>query len=95
MRLVKFVAPRFKGMSNNTIKMHMVLHIHEDILNFGVPEVMNSAYAELSHRPVAKLTIRNTQKQVIHLSGTKLLCREPVHRSRMPGCLRRQKEESP
>jgi hypothetical protein len=63
MRLVKFVAPRFKGMSNNTIKMHLVLHIHEDIINFGVPEVMNSAYAESSHRPIAKCTVRNTQKR--------------------------------
>ncbi|KAI2500694.1 hypothetical protein MHU86_13777 [Fragilaria crotonensis] len=63
MRLVKFVAPRFKGMSNNTIKMHLVLHIHEDIINFGVPEVMNSAYAESSHRPIAKFTVRNTQKR--------------------------------
>jgi hypothetical protein len=43
--------------------MHLVLHIHEDILNFGVPEVMNSAYAESSHRPIAKFTVRNTQKR--------------------------------
>jgi hypothetical protein len=55
-------------MLNNTIKMHLVLYIHKDILSFGVPEVMNSAYAESSHRPIAKFTVRNTQKR--HKSST-------------------------
>jgi len=64
MRLLRFVAPRLSGkMYSNTIKTHLVLHIHEDILNFGVPEVMNSSYAESGHISICKDTTRNTQKR--------------------------------
>jgi len=35
----------------------------EDILNFGVPEVMNSSYAESAHITISKDTTRNTQKR--------------------------------
>jgi hypothetical protein len=64
MRLLRYVAPRLTGgMKSNTIKTHLVLHIHEDILNFGVPEVMNSSYAESGHITICKDTTRNTQKQ--------------------------------
>lgn len=49
MRFLKFVAPCLSGgMMNNTIKTHLVLHIAEDILNFGVPKVMNSLLALLN-----------------------------------------------
>ena len=64
MRRLKFVAPRLTGgMLNNTIKTHLVLHIHEDVLNFGVPEVMNSSYSESGHITICKDTTRNTQKR--------------------------------
>jgi hypothetical protein len=46
------VCPRQTGMGNNTIKNHLVLHICKDILGHGVPENMNSAYAESVHIPV-------------------------------------------
>jgi hypothetical protein len=36
-------------MGNNTIKNHLVLHICKDILDHGVPENVNSAYAESAH----------------------------------------------
>ena len=63
-RLLRYVAPRLTGgMKSNTIKTHLVLHIHEDILNFGVPEVMNSSYAESGHITICKDTTRNTQKR--------------------------------
>ena len=62
-RLLKDVAPRFEGMKNNTIKTHLPLHMAEDIENFGVPEVFNSAYAESAHITIAKKTVRNTQKR--------------------------------
>ncbi|KAI2509328.1 hypothetical protein MHU86_5081 [Fragilaria crotonensis] len=35
----------------------------EDIENFGVPEIFNSAYAESAHIPIAKKTVKNTQKR--------------------------------
>ena len=63
MRKVAEVCPRPKGMGNNTIKTHLVLHLCEDILDHGVPDNVNSAYAESAHIPLAKLTSRNTQKR--------------------------------
>ena len=64
LRLLWYVAPRLTGgMKSSTIKTHLVLHIHKDILNFGVPEVMNSSYAESGHITICKDTTRNTQKR--------------------------------
>ena len=64
MRSLKVVAPRLSGaMGNTTIKTHLVLHMYEDMLNFGVPEVMNSSYAESAHITISKDTARNTQKR--------------------------------
>ncbi|KAI2494827.1 hypothetical protein MHU86_19722 [Fragilaria crotonensis] len=53
------------AMGNNTIKTHLVLHLCEDILDHGVPDNVNSAYAESAHIPLAKATSRNTQKRAI------------------------------
>ena len=54
-----------KGMGNNTIKTHLALHLCKDILDHGVPDNVNSAYAESAHIPLAKMTSRNTQKQAV------------------------------
>ena len=62
MRNVANICPRQTGMGNNTIKNHLVLHICEDILDHGVPENVNSAYAESAHIPLSKMTARNTKK---------------------------------
>jgi hypothetical protein len=45
------VAPRPKGMGNNNIKTRLVLHLSEDILDHGVSDTVNSAYAESAHIP--------------------------------------------
>ena len=63
MRLFQKVAPRDTGMEYNLIKMHLVLHIHEDILDHGVPQNVNSAFTESAHISMAKHTARNTQKR--------------------------------
>jgi len=63
MRRMKKVAPRKSGMKHNTIKTHLVLHIAEDILDFGVPQNVNSAAAESAHIQLAKVTSKNTQKR--------------------------------
>ena len=63
MRHVANVCPRQTGMGNNTIKNHLVLHLSKDVLDPGVPENVNSAYAESAHIPLSKLTARNTQKR--------------------------------
>ncbi|KAI2493083.1 hypothetical protein MHU86_21467 [Fragilaria crotonensis] len=54
MRFVAEVAPRPSGMGNNTIKTHLVLHLCEDILDHGVPENVNSSYAESAHIPLRR-----------------------------------------
>ena len=51
-------------MRNKTIKVHLALHIMEDILDHGVSDVVNSSYAESAHIPLAKNASRNTQKRV-------------------------------
>ena len=62
-RQIARVSPRTSGMGNNTIKTHLALHLSEDILDHGVPENVNSAYAESAHIPLSKITARNTQKR--------------------------------
>ena len=63
MRSMKRISPCATGMGNNTIKMHLVLHICEDILDHSIPENVNSAYAESAHITLAKRTSSNTQKR--------------------------------
>ena len=60
---MKSVAPRHTGMKNNTIKMHLVHHVGGDILDFGVPQNVNSAFAESAHIHLAKITSKNTQRR--------------------------------
>jgi hypothetical protein len=43
MCVVAEVTPRHGAMGNNTIKTHLVLHLCEDILDYGVPENVNSS----------------------------------------------------
>jgi hypothetical protein len=50
-------------MKNNTVKMRLVVHLAEDILDHGVPQNANSALTESAHIPLAKDTSRNTQKR--------------------------------
>ena len=59
------IAPHIGGMTNNSIKRHLVLHLCEDILDHGIPDNVNSAYAEPAHITLAKITSRNTQKRAI------------------------------
>ena len=63
MRRVASVSPRQKKMGTNTIKTHLVLHLSEDMLDHGVPQNVNSAYAESAHIPLAKDTARRTQRR--------------------------------
>jgi hypothetical protein len=60
---MKKVAPRNTEMKNNTIKMHLVHHIASNILVFGVPQNMNSAFAASAHIQTSKVTAQNTQRR--------------------------------
>ncbi len=73
-RQVAQVSPRQQGMGTNTIKTHLVLHLFEDMLDHGVPENVNSSYAESAHIPLAKMTSRNTQKRAVSFT------RQAAHR---------------
>ncbi len=74
MRFIATVAPCTGGMTNNTIKRHLVLHICEDILDHGIPDNFNSAYAESAHITLAKITSQNTQKRAV------LITKQAAHR---------------
>ena len=56
MRFIASVAPHTGGMTNNTIKRHLVLHICKDILVHGVTDNVISAYTESAHITLAKIT---------------------------------------
>jgi hypothetical protein len=63
MQQVAAVSPRQKKMGTNTIKTHLVLHLSENMLDHGVPQNANSAYAKSAHIPLAKDTARRTQRR--------------------------------
>ena len=57
MRLIKFVAPRKRGMMHCRIKFHLGLHIASDVLDFGVlANVDSSTSLERSHKNNMKMT---------------------------------------
>ena len=62
MQRVTSVSPRQKKIGTNTIKNHLVLHLSVDMLDHGVPQNVNSAYAKSAHSPLAKDTTRRTQR---------------------------------
>ncbi len=74
MRIIATVAPRTGGTTNSKIKGHLVLHICEDILDHGVPDNVNHAYAESAHVTLANVTSGNTQKRAV------LFTKQAAHR---------------
>ena len=61
MHIMKKVAQRKKGMGLNLMKFHAILHLMDDILNFGVPSEHNTAFNE-SHHKLAKYAAMLTQR---------------------------------
>ena len=62
MWLIKKIANRKEGMGFKVTKFHAILHIADDILNFGVPMEVDTGSNESGHKPVknaAKLTQKN------------------------------------
>ena len=62
MYLIKKVASRKKGMGLKITKFHAILHIADDILNFGVPMEVDTGSNETGHKPT-KTAAKLTQKQ--------------------------------
>jgi hypothetical protein len=71
------VSPCSKGMGNKTIKMHLSLHLLcKDIIDHGVPDNVNSAYAESAHIPLAITTSREHSEtsRFFHKASGSSLC---------------------
>ena len=63
MRCIKICAPRLKGMGWNTVKFHLLTHIWEDMIMFGVPSNVDSGPGEKNHKENVKQPGGNTQKR--------------------------------
>jgi hypothetical protein len=62
MYLIKKVMSRTKGMGLKIAKFHCIMHLADDIMNFGVPMEVDTGSNESGHKPTktaAKLTQRN------------------------------------
>ena len=61
MYIMRKVAQRSKGMGLKLAKFHMILHIWEDIIQFGVPLEFDTSSNESMHKP-SKRASKLTQK---------------------------------
>ena len=61
MHLIKLVANRTAGMGHKVPKFHGILHMADDIINFGVPSEYDTGSNEAAHKPT-KVAARVTQK---------------------------------
>ena len=61
MYLIKKVGKRSKGMGFNTQKFHQILHMADDIINYGVPLEVDTGANESGHK-VTKVAARLTQR---------------------------------
>ena len=62
MYMIKTTLRRAKGMGMKIIKFHMILHICDDILNFGIPAALDTGTNE-SHHKLSKTAALLTQKK--------------------------------
>ena len=63
MFLLKKIANRTKKMGFKLMKFHAILHLVDDILNFGVPSVVDTGSNE-SHHKLTKVAAKLTQKDI-------------------------------
>ena len=61
MYLIKTVGQREEGMGFNTVKFHAIMHMVDDILNFGKPMEFDTGSNESGHKPT-KTAAKLTQK---------------------------------
>jgi len=62
MYLAKRVGRRTEGMGFKLVKFHAILHLVQDIRNFGVPQEVDTGANESHHKP-AKVAAKLTQKK--------------------------------
>ena len=63
MYLFKRVCRRTEGMGFKVVKYHAILHMVDDILNFGVPSGLDTGFVE-SHHKVTKVAAKCTQRNI-------------------------------
>ena len=93
MYLIRKVGNRKKGMGLKIVKYHAIMHMTQDILNFGVPMNFDTGADESGHKPAktaAKLTQKRkdtfdqqvsqrlTEVQVLDLAMAEILHNKPV-----------------
>ena len=62
-RICKKIAVRRKGNGYKIRKFHLLTHILEDVMDFGVPQNWNADYNENNHIDIAKKHMHNTQRR--------------------------------
>ena len=72
--LLRHTINRKEGNGMKTLKFHLMLHLWEDILKFGVPGNTDTEAGESNHKEIAKKTASRTQKR------SKLLDWQTAHR---------------
>lgn len=75
MEMEKRIGPRTTGMKNRTFNFHAGLHVGDDILNFGVPRVVNTESNE-SHHKGSKTAALQTQRIAETFD---MACAENIH----------------
>ena len=78
MQMEKDIGRREKGMGCKTLNYHATMHMAEDILDFGVPNNLNTSSNEMHHKPDKTAAIR-TQRQA---SLFDMQCAMQVHNMR-------------
>ena len=104
MYIMRKVAQRTKGMGLKLTKFHMILHIWEDILQFGVPLEFDTSANESMHKPSKKAS-KMTQKAAETFNiqtATRLiefellnLAMEEIQHGKVPWNYYQLEEESP
>ena len=62
MYMIRRIGDRKKGMGFKTVKYHAIMHMTQDIINFGVPMNYDTGADESGHKP-AKTAAKLTQKR--------------------------------
>lgn len=63
MYLIKTISPRNTGMGLKVVKFHAIMHMADDILNFGVPRELDTGSNESHHKPSKQAALLTQKKK--------------------------------
>jgi hypothetical protein len=93
MALFKKIVRRQEGMGLKITKFHVILHLVEDILDFGVPTVFDTGSNEMAHKQY-KSSAKQTQKNAKYFEHqTAIRCIENL--AAIFGCLEIEEKATP